>query len=517
VADDGRPPVPKLSWEKCGVANPYYDSSHVECTTATVPRDYSRPGHKTVKLFVAKSPATGARKGSLFINFGGPGGSAADAFQFVGAGLFPGLNEHFDIIAMDPRGVGQSEPSIDCKANQQTEGVYSMPFATPLTDPTALISKDRDYINKCVSLNRDILPYVSTANVARDIDLLRQALGEKQITYFGFSYGTFLGATYASLFPKNYRAMVLDGPMDADSYINHPLDELSAQSAGFERALGRFLQWCKSTACGFGGGDPIDAYDQLVERANDTPIPSKDGGRAVTGDDILNATAYGLYSKRFWSEIGDALAAADAGDGSAIRALSDSISGLNPDGTFNPGTDRYFTIGAIEQRYPRDISTYFQAGKRSWSEHQHFWWNNGYVELNYGLFPIRAMDAYYGPFRIRESSVTPLVVATTYDPATPYRGALNLVRDLDNATLVTMRGDGHTAYGGESQCVDSAVEAYINDGTLPAKDPKCVQGDTQPAANTMAVATPASQSATIRRLARRPGMGVGLLGLLGLR
>ena len=232
------------------------------------------------------------------------GGSAADYLEFFGTDLWPAFNTRYDIIAMDPRGVGQSEPSIDCKANQETEGIYSQPFTTPDNlDPKALVAKDTKYINKCVSLNKTILAHVSTANVARDMDLLRKSLGESKLNYFGYSYGTFLGATYASLFPKNYNRMVLDGPLDATDYINDPLADLSSQSDGFEREFGRFFQACArdQVACsGFGGADPWDAYDQLVDKANETPIPA--GGpdpRPVDGDDINFAATGEIYAKQF--------------------------------------------------------------------------------------------------------------------------------------------------------------------------------------------------------------------------
>jgi len=473
------PTVPTLDWQTCG------DAANVTCTTAQVPLDYDKPNGKSIELFLAKSPATDQahRLGTLFFNFGGPGGAAANYVEAVGAdpsGVWGALNERYDIVGMDPRGVGQSEPSIDCKANQETQGIYGQPFTTPDNlNPQALINHDLHYDARCIALNKEILPHVSTANVARDLDLLRQAVGENKLTYFGFSYGTFLGATYASLFPHNYDRMVLDGPVDADAYINEPLDDLSAQSAGFERAIGRFLTACAvdQVACsGFGGTDPLDAYDQLIDQANATPIPAGgDDPRPIDGDDIVLATAYDVYGKQFWGELAKALADASNGDGTGIRTLVDGYYGNNLDGTFDPGTDRYFTIGAIEQRYPHDVGLYLRAGKRSWSEHEHMWWNNGYVELFYGLWPIRDRDAFDGPFKIPSSSPTPLVVATTYDPATPYRGAKNLVRDLGNARLLTMRGDGHTAYPGNSPCIDVAVEAYMDDGTLPAPGTQCKQ------------------------------------------
>lgn len=468
------PPIPKLDWQPCGAA------ANVTCTKVKVPRDYRRPDGASFQLFVARSPATDPahRIGSLFINPGGPGAPIAGSFETLGADALPGLNKRFDIIAMDPRGVGQSQPSIDCKADQPTEGIYSQPFTTPDNlDVRALTAKDSRYIGRCLTLNRGVLADVSTASVARDADLVRQALGERQITFVGFSYGTFLGATYASLFPSNYRAMVLDGPVDADAYVNDPLRTLSAQTTGFERALDRFMQACARDqgACrGFGGADPRDAYDQLLDRLDATPLTAEDG-RTVDGDDVRVGTFQALYSKSSWPFLAHALVDLQHGDARRMQRASDAFYGRGADGSFDPFYDRYFTIGALEQRYPHDAGTYLRAGQRSWDEHEHFWWNNGYAELNYGLYPVPPVDVFRGPFSVPSSSPTPLVVATTYDPATPYRGARNLVRELGNARLLTMRGDGHTAYGGDSACVDAAVEAYVDDLTLPPSGTQCSQ------------------------------------------
>ncbi|MDX6718868.1 MAG: hypothetical protein QOJ63_1122 [Solirubrobacteraceae bacterium] len=474
AAAEPGPPVPTLDWQPCGAA------ANVTCAKVRVPRDYDRPRGASFELFVAKSPATDqAHKiGSLFVNFGGPGNPAAAGFEALGADLFPGLNARFDIIAMDPRGVGQSQPSIDCKANQETDGIYAQPFTTPDNlDVRALIGKDSRYIQRCLTLNRGVLPYVSTASVARDVDLIRRALGERRITYAGFSYGTFLGTTYASLFPGNYRAMVLDGPVDADAYINDPLRNLSAQSTGFERALGRFLHACASdqAACrGFGGSDPWGAYDQLLDRLDVTPLTATDG-RAVDGDDARVGTLQALYSKASWPFLAQALVDLQNGDGQRMQRAADAFDGRGADGSFSPFNDRYFAISALEQDYPRDVGTYLRAGQRSWDEHEHFWWNDGYLQLNYGLYPVRPVDVFRGPFGVRRSSPAPLVVATTYDPATPYRGAQNLVRELGNARLLTMRGDGHTAYRGKSACVDAIVDAYVDEGTLPPAGTQCAQ------------------------------------------
>ena len=214
--------------------------------------------------------------------------------------------------------------------------------------------------------------------------------------------------------------------------------------------------------------------------ANAHPIPAPNSAdpRPVDGDDINFAATSDLYAKEFWGELAEALAEAKAGDGSFIRDLVDFSYGRNDDGSYGNGLDLYFTIGATEQRYPRDADFYFDRGDEAWGTFDHAFWNNGYVELNYGLWPATDKDAFAGPFKLPRSAATPLVVATTYDPATPYRGALRLVRDLGNARLITMRGDGHTAYGGESACIDAAVETYLKTLQLPPEGTVCKQ-DTQ--------------------------------------
>jgi hypothetical protein len=213
----------------------------------------------------------------------------------------------------------------------------------------------------------------------------------------------------------------------------------------------------------------------------------------VDGDDARAGTLQALYSKASWPFLAQALADLEHGSGERMRRAADVFYGRNADGSYGPFIDRYFTITALEQDYPRDLGTYLRAGKRSWDQHEHFWFNNGYLELNYGLYPVRPHDVFAGPFRVRRSSPTPLVVATTYDPATPYRGARDLVRDLGNARLLTMLGDGHTAYRGNSVCIDTAVEAYVNDGTLPPSGTRCPQDIGFPAPLTRALAPEATR------------------------
>jgi pimeloyl-ACP methyl ester carboxylesterase len=472
-------PLPQLSWAACGTAAAG-TAAGVQCATAAVPLDYDQPQGTQVNIAVARVPATDPtqRIGSLFFDFGGPGGPAVNYLQAAGAGIFSALNARFDIVAFDPRGVGQSTPSIDCGVDQETQGLVPRPAPTPIDlDVDSLVAHAQGYVDSCLANNGEILQHISTANVARDMDALRAAVGDERLSYLGFSYGTFLGATYAALFPDRYRALVLDGAVEPDQWIHDPVFLSDSQLVAFELALDRFLAACAAdqTACsGFGGSDPFTAYDALLASAVGTPIPAPRytaDPRPVTADDIRDVTAQLLYAKRFWGVLAAALAEAAAGDGSLIRAIVHQI--VRPPG--DSVLDRFFAIAGSEQQWPRDVDAYLERGAREWADHPHFWYQFAYAEIPFALWPIRDEDAYEGPFTVDPSSPTPLVIGTTYDPATPYSSAVGTVKALGNARLLTMEGDGHTAYGRSSACVNSATETYLIQGTLPAEGTVCQQ------------------------------------------
>ncbi|MGK5114081.1 alpha/beta hydrolase [Geodermatophilus sp. CPCC 205506] len=484
-------PVPTLAWAPCGTT-PEGTAAGVECARAPLPMDYDDPGGAQVDIFVARVPATDQanRIGTLFVNFGGPGGPAAEFFQMLGPGPFQLLSQRFDIVGFDPRGVGQSSPAVACAAPAADVPTPPDPVppepAPPSTWPApspaeidvdALVAEAQAYVDACLANNGEILEHLSTANVARDMDALRAALGEEQLSYLGFSYGTFLGATYASLFPDRYRAMVLDGAIDPDKWINDPETDATILAAGFEDALDRFLDACAAdqVACsGFGGADPHAAYDALLATANATPIPAPgfpEDPAPVTADDIRGVTLTLLYAKQAWGILALALAQAEDGDGSAIRALIAILT--DP---ADPMGDRYFTISASEQRWPTDIETYLQRGAEDFVAFPHFWNLLGaYSQIPYALWPAHDEDAFGGPFVADPSAPPVLVVGTTHDPATPYSEAVALTEQLGNARLITMDGDGHTAYGGNSSCIDSATDSYLVTVTLPAEGTVCPQ------------------------------------------
>jgi len=452
-----------------------------QCATARVPRDYDRPRGATLEIPVTRLPAQDRqnRIGSLFVNFGGPGGPGVEPLQLFGAELFASLNDRFDIVAFDPRGTSAGAGQIDCAVNQETEGLYGQPFVTPETlDVGALVARKRAYAQRCAQRNADLLPYVATADVARDMEVLRRAVGDDRLTYLGFSYGTYLGTLYARFYPDRVRALVLDGAVDPEQNVDRPLEIFQESTAGFERALGRFFQACAAhkDVCPFGGDDPHDAFDVLLERLDATPLPA--GGPhpvPVSGDDLRAAAVLVLYAKQAWPLLGEALAQAEAGDGTLVRTLTDMFYGWQPDGSYDPFGDAFFAIQGVDARWPRDVGAYLKTGERSWRLFDHFFFNSGYSELAWGLLDAEARGAYFGPFRLADSVPAPLVVGTTYDPSTPYRAAKALVSQLGTGRLLTMRGDGHTAYANGSPCIDAAVEAYLEQRALPAAGTVCRQ------------------------------------------
>ena len=482
VAAAGEPPAatppPELPWAGCGLTAVAVTAG-VQCASVPVPLDHDDPAGAQIDIALARVPATdpAQRIGSLFFNPGGPGGPAVEILQTVGQGPFAALNQRFDIVAFDPRGVGKSSPAIDCLVTPG-EGPVVVPVGTDPAD--SLVSEAQRYVDSCVDDNGPILAHVSTANVARDLDLLRAAVGDEQLTYLGYSYGTFLGATYAALFPDRYRALVLDGALDPEQYVHDPEALRTAQAGGFEDALDRFLAACAAdqVACsGFGGADPAAAYDELLATAAQTPIPAAgfvEDPRPVTPDEVLAVTAQLLYGKQAWGVLAAALAGARAGDATLFRALYNTVvDQREPDGSPDPFPDRFRAINAADQEWPRDVDAFLARADRDRMEFPHFGGFHG--DIVQVLWPVDDEDAYGGPFAVDPSAPAPLVVGTTHDPATPYSGAEALAEQLGNAALLTMDGDGHTAYGGNSACIDRATEAYLVDLTLPAEGTVCAQ------------------------------------------
>jgi pimeloyl-ACP methyl ester carboxylesterase len=317
---------------------------------------------------------------------------------------------------------------------------------------------------------------MSSADMARDFDLLRAAVGDKRLTYVGNSYGSIVGATYASLFPGRARALLLTAAADADTWMNRPFEAIREQTAGLEHGLHRFFAACAAhaEACGFGAGEPQEAYEDLVARLDAAPIPAPHATdpRPVDADDLRVAAVLEMFSPSRWPGFARALAAAQAGDGSALRDLADAGYERTPDGD-SPARDVDWVTLANDQRYPRAFGPFLEAGRHAASLFEHMYFNSGYGEIAFGQLPVRPDDPFRGPFRHAAGATPALVVGTTHDTFTPFAWARRLVADLGNARLLTFRGDGHGVLTSFDPCVTQAMLAYLDELALPAPGAVC--------------------------------------------
>jgi pimeloyl-ACP methyl ester carboxylesterase len=462
-------PVPELDWRPC--------EGGFECATAVVPQDYARPNGATVELAVVRRRALDPehRIGSVFLNPGGPGGSATGFVREAPPAAFQ-LLSRFDVIGFDPRGVGGSRPAIDC--DELDEPPAAM---TPDTfDRSELIRRSHAISRLCLNRPRGFLASLTTANAARDLDVLRAAVGDARLTYVGISWGGMLGATYASLFPGRTRALVLDSPIGGDVWLNRPFDAAEDQLVGFERSLHRFFTACAAAGpagCPFAGPDAEDRFDALLARLGAAPLDLGDG-RTLDGDDLAAATAEALYSKFAWSRLAAGLAAAEAGDGPGARDLAGFISGKRYEALY----DAFASYLSVERRYPHagGLAPYVDAADRLFAVAPHFA-AGAYETASERFWPVRPRGAFYGPYRHAPGAPPALVLHTTHDPATPYSWGKRVVRDLGNARLVTYRGDGHGVITDLNPCALGHLVAYLDELAVPPAGAQCVQDAPFPA------------------------------------
>lgn len=473
VPDELRPYYDqKLKWRDCGPAD-------FECATLRVPLDYAEPGSgedDEVRLAVTRTKPSGkgkGRGGSLHVNPGGPGGSAIEYVQQAAGVAYPAeVRERFSLVGMDPRGVGRSEP-IECLSDKQMDA-YTRVDQTPddKKEQAELSAAYKKFAQGCEKRAGKLLGHVSTVEVARDMDVLRAVLGDKKLDYVGASYGTYLGATYAGLFPQRSGRLVLDGAMDPSLSSVRVNRE---QTAGFEAAFKAFARDCVShSGCPLGEGTVREAGDKLsalFERIDRKPLDTG-SKRSLTETQATTGVVRAMYDEGSWPVLREALAAAKKGDGEQLLALSDDYYERGPDGVYsntmyaNPAVNCLDLPPAFsgpeeaEKAVPsfEKVSPVFGRG---------FAW----AALNCADWP---HDATGAPHRIAAKGADPIVVVgTTRDPATPYRWARGLAGQLDTARLVTYEGDGHTAYLRGSDCVDKAVDAYLLRGQAPRNGTTC--------------------------------------------
>jgi len=449
--------------------------SSLQCTWMTVPLDYSDPSGQTIKIAAARLVAKDS-KGSVVINPGGPGGSGVDSVNGFADAAGTKLTASFDIVGFDPRGVSRSAP-VDCVDDDMLD-VFLAADVDTTTEAGRAQAEDlfTQFGAGCAERTGPVLAHVDTISAARDMDVLRAALGEPTLTYVGLSYGTKLGATYAALFPDKVGRMVLDGGLDPTISA---AERTVAQVAGFELALRAYATDCLAgDDCPLSGSvdDAVAQVVSVVEQAQESPMTTNTG-RPLTGSLAITGIITPLYSQESWYLLSTALhSAIDEDDGSWLLVLADSYSG-RCEGLTCPLADGYYSnmmeattaISCLDDRLDTDPQTLADQIAQVVPSLEGI--VTHLVDDSCASWPVPVV----GPLESYAATGAPpiVVIGTTNDPATPYEWSQSLAKTLDSGVLVTFIGEGHTAYLGGTACIQKAVDDYLVDGTVPKNGLTC--------------------------------------------
>jgi pimeloyl-ACP methyl ester carboxylesterase len=456
--------VNPIEWKPCDGST----STEVECGNIEVPFDYADPEQGSFVLFVkrhnAASPAD--RIGSMMVNPGGPGfggSSLADDAQYY---FSQDLIDRFDIIAWDPRGTGESTPAVDCVDTFDEYFGLDSPPETP-EEKQALIDASQAFNEKCAENSGTILPYISTMASAQDINSLRLALGEEKVSFFGFSYGSELGTTWATMFPETVRAIVVDGAVDPNA---SSVQEGMNQAKGFEGQLATFLKQCsEKTTCAFhNGGKAEAAFDQLVLDIDVTPLEVSKDRTPVTQGVLFTAVAQAMYSDYYWPQLSEALSEAQSGDGKGILQLYDDYYQRKDDGTYGNELEAFLAISCLDdpgatstEEVDSHIEDFIAAAPRLGGNFAY-----GY---SCALWPVEQA----AKVNITGKDAGPIVVVgTTGDAATPLESTRKMAQGLEQGILIVVDANQHTGYGANS-CVVKAVDDYLIKLKVPANETTC--------------------------------------------
>jgi pimeloyl-ACP methyl ester carboxylesterase len=455
----------QLEWSECRDAQ--------QCSTLRVPLDYAKPAGRSITLSLLKVPARdqGRRLGSMVVNPGGPGGSGVDYADRAADTFGTPLLRSYDVVGFDPRGVGESTP-VQCGPDERLNALVE---SDPDPDTAAERRRSDALIRalgvSCLRDTGELVRHVSTGEVARDLDILRAALGDERLTYFGASYGTFIGATYAELFPARVGRLVLDGALDPAAST---LEVNLVQARGFEVALRAYVASCvEKGSCYLGssvdeGVRRVQTFLADVER---TPLRTS-SERTVAAGEAVYGLWLPLYDQRSWPVLDQALAAGLKGDGSRLLQVADAYLQRTPDDRFLDNSFEVFpAINCLDRDDAVPSSQVARLTPRFEKASPTFGSTFAYSVSTCSSWPVHSGRT---PRPVRaEGSAPIMVVGTTRDPATPLVWARALARQLDDAVLVTRDGDGHTGYRQGNACTDSAVERYLVSGTVPATDVSC--------------------------------------------
>jgi pimeloyl-ACP methyl ester carboxylesterase len=458
----------ELAWQDC-----YED---FQCTTLDVPVDYSDLTVGTFEISVLRYLAADQenRIGSLVVNPGGPGASGVN-YAYNAEYLFsPDITDRYDIVGFDPRGVAESAP-IRCMSDSEIDENYA---ADGKPDNAAelreAITETKKYVQKCIEQN-DHLTSFSTANAARDMDVLRAALGDEKLNYMGKSYGTFMGALYAQLFPDKIGRVVLDGAVDPTI---SQYGQVLTQAVSFDNALTNFLRECSENRnCSL--PNEVDqartSIISLLAKTAKRPLPLKnpDGDkRQLTETLLVLGMAEAFYdSEEGWPALRKAFSEIKLGYGDEMMKLADQYSGRQKDGSYRSNEfDSGSIIDCLDFSDTRTVDEITIDAKKISKLAPVFGPYLGYAGLTCKYLPATK------PLTITSIATKApiLIIGTTRDPATPYAWAIGLQKIIANSQLLTLVGDGHTGHNRGSACIDNAVDDYYLKGVLPAKNLRCI-------------------------------------------
>ena len=454
----------EVVWQPC--------EGEFQCAKVTVPLDYANPAGDTIQIAALRAPSTGKKTGSLLVNPGGPGASGYDFVKdAAGTHFSQGVRSTYDLVGFDPRGVKRSAP-VTCMTDAERDAsrakIYDLQTDAGLAEALA----DNKAIGaQCAAQTGPVLAHIDTVSAAKDLDVLRAVVNDSKLNYLGYSYGTFLGSTYASLFPDNVGRMVLDGALDP-SISNEDLT--SGQARAFEKAIRSYVASCqRQDKCPLGGDvdSGVKQIQELISAVQQTPRTAKDG-RQVNATMFVSGLITPLYNDQSWPALTQALEAAMNGDVSLVLRLADIGADRAQDGTYTSNSTLAFNaVNCLDYPMVSDTAGMRAEEQRLEQDSPTFGYFFAYGGVNCADWPYKNLRT---PAPVEYRGDSPIVViGTTGDPATPVDWAASLRKQLGNASLLTWKGEGHTAYGRANSCLEDAVDGYLVSGKIPADNTVC--------------------------------------------
>ena len=456
----------ELVWDSCG---------SLECAEIDVPIDWEDPSSDSVTIALAKQEAFDTAQGTIFVNPGGPGASGID---FVEYAVSSDLNDHFDVIGWDPRGVGAST-EVRCFDDTQKDEMLYGTFGEPYLTQGWIDELEGDakaFADACVANTGELLAHLDTVSTAHDLELMRALVnGDEPLDYLGYSYGTYIGATYAELFPEHVGKFVLDGAVDPQL---NAFDELVVQMAGFESGFRAYMTDCLNhSGCPFSGSldSGLQQANALIASVDQMGLVSSDG-RDLDSATVGTGVAMSLYSEDYWPYLTELFQGIQAGDADPTFFLADVYNDRSDGAYASNSVEVYEATTCVDNDFTLDDKSTLQrleeiaAAAPTIGE---FIALDDYAVLDVtcGNWPYPAAEA---PTTYDAQGAAPiLVIGTSNDPATPYAWAKSLAGQLDSGVLISVEGEGHTAYNGGNACVDDVVDQYFLAGIVPEADPEC--------------------------------------------